>query len=130
MIWDYPNFGPDEFRCKCGCGAVEMDPAFVATLQRIREEYGRAMTVTSGYRCANHPVESAKIQRGGRPGSHYTGRAADISVAGADALHLLRTALSHDEIQGVGINQKGRGKFVHLDSVIDGDLTRPHIWSY
>ena len=44
-------------------------------------------------------------------------------------MNLLRIALSYDEVQGVGINQKGKGRFIHLDSVIDG-LPRPHLWSY
>ena len=126
MNWDdFENFGPNEFRCKCGCGVVEMDPAFVATLQRIRNEFGGPMPISSGYRCPKHPVEARKR----KPGAHAKGLAADILVSGSRAINLLRIALSYDEVQGVGINQKGKGRFIHLDSVIDG-LPRPHLWSY
>ncbi len=127
MNWDdYANFGPDEFRCQCGCGAVEMDPAFIALLQRIRDEFG-AMKITSGYRCPQHPIEAKKHA----PGAHSTGQAADISVSGSRALHLLRVALSHDDIQGVGVNQRGAHsrRIIHLDNVTE-KLPRPTIWTY
>ena len=126
MNWvDFPNFGPDEFRCSC-CNVVEMDPAFIATLQRIRDEFG-PMAISSGYRRPKHPVEARKSTS--TPGAHARGLAADILVSGSRAMNLLRIALSYDEVQGVGINQKGKGRFIHLDGVID-DLPRPHLWSY
>ena len=128
MNWDdYANFGPDEFRCQCGCKAVEMDPDFIAALQRIRDEAG-PMKISSGYRCPKHPIE-AKKRRG--PGAHSTGQAADILVSGSRALNLLRVALTHDEIQGVGVNQRGAhtGKFIHLDTVTE-KFPRPAIWTY
>ncbi len=127
MNWDdYANFGPDEFRCQCGCLAVEMDPAFIAALQRIRDEFG-PMKITSGYRCPQHPIEAKKHA----PGAHSTGQAADISASGSRALHLLRVALSHDDIQGVGVNQRGAHsrRIIHLDTVTE-KLPRPTIWTY
>ena len=127
MNWDdFKNFEADEFRCRCGCGAVEMDFGFVHILQRIRDEFG-PMKITSGYRCPKHRIEAAKSS----PGPHSTGKAADILVSGKRALNLLRIALTHDAIQGVGVNQRGphNGRFCHLDIVTEKS-PRPNVWTY
>ena len=126
--WDGLNFIPEEFECRCGCGEIKVEPLLVDTLQEIRTSYGRTMNVTSGYRCVAHPVEMAKINGGGKPGSHSTGKAADIACRGSDALDLLRIALNNPNIRGVGVNQKGPKRFIHLD--ILEDWPRPNIWSY
>ena len=127
MNWDdFANFGPDEFRCQCGCLAVEMDPVFIEALQRIRDEAG-PMQISSGYRCVQHPVEARKKT----PGAHSTGQAADILVSGSRAMDLLRIALTHDDVQGIGINQRGThsGRFIHLDTVTE-KFPRQAIWTY
>jgi len=127
MNWDdYKNFEADEFRCRCGCGVAAMDPAFVALLQRIRDEVG-PMKITSGYRCPKH---NQNVSSTGPSGPHTTGRAADVLVSGSRALHLLRVALSHDDLQGVGVNQRGAhsGRFIHLDNLTE--KFRPNVWTY
>ena len=123
MDWSlYPNFRKDEFSCKCGCGKSDMQPAFMGRLQALRYAYGKPMLITSGYRCADHPAERVKPIPGA--GTHSQGIAADIGVSGADALMLLRLALEAN-FSGVGIQQKGHGRFVHLDI-----REHPAIWSY
>lgn len=126
MDWTlYPNFSEDEFRCK-HTGRCEMSPEFMAKLQRLRIAYGRPMTVTSGYRHPTHPIEAAKA----RPGSHATGRAVDIGVQGADALRLIVLAVGLG-FSGIGVQQKGGGRFIHLDDLPDGGgFSRPMVWSY
>ena len=119
----YANFTPDEFRCKCGCGEVLMDPRFMARLQHLRSAYKRPMKITSGYRCAKHPVEAKKPM----PGVHSQGIAADIGVRGSEAFALLEMAFKFG-FTGIGINQKGDSRFIHLD--ISTDDNRPTIWSY
>ncbi len=128
--WSNMNFTPDEFTCRCGCGEFNMDPDFLNTLQDIRTQYGRAMRVSSGYRCAAHPIEARKIEAGGKPGSHYSGRAADISISGASALYLVKIAANNTQITGIGVNQKGphRSRFIHIDTLTEPN--RPTIWSY
>jgi len=120
-------FTDDEFRCQCGCGRSEMNINFVNLLNAIREDYGKPMVISSGYRCPDHPIEARKPNGGG---SHSTGWAADVAVQGADALRLIEVALKHG-ITGLGVNQKGSvGRFIHLDQVPDEKFTRPTTWSY
>jgi len=100
-----------------------MKPEFMAKLQKLREAYGSPMRITSGYRCPDHPIEAKKA----RPGAHASGQAADIGIQGAEAHRLLKMALEAG-FTGVGVQQKGSGRFLHLDT-LEGDL-RPTIWSY
>lgn len=94
-------------------------------LQKLRAVYGKPLTVTSGYRHKTHPIEAVKHI----PGAHTLGRAADLAVTGVDALKVIRIALDLG-FTGVGVQQKGTGRFIHLDDVPDGRLPRPAIWSY
>src|SRR5690554_2758517 len=106
MNWqNYPNFSPDEFRCKY-TGKLNMDAGFMARLQALRTDYGRPMLITSGYRDPSHPVEAAKSE----PGAHSSGLACDVFVAGGDALELVALAIKHG-FTGIGVNQKGSGRF-------------------
>ena len=121
MDWGkYPNFRKEEFNCRCGCGKNEMRPEFMERLQALRAVYGKPLHITSGYRCPQHPVEAAKAQ----PGMHATGLAADIGISGAEAVTLLRLALDAG-FRGVGVQQKGNGRFLHVDL-----RETPTIWSY
>ena len=125
MNWaEYPNFTPDELRCR-HTGKDGMNAEFMARLQKLRSVYGKPMTITSGYRHPTHPIEARK----GSPGAHSTGRAADIAVQGEDALRLLQLALQMG-FTGIGVQQRGTGRFLHLDDINDGYLPRPTIWSY
>jgi len=119
---DYPNFSAKEFDCQ-HCGANEMKPEFMAKLQALRTAYGAPMRITSGYRCPQHPIEAKKAA----PGAHASGQAADIGVQGAEAHKLLRMALEAG-FTGVGVQQKGSGRFLHFDT-LEGEL-RPTVWSY
>lgn len=125
MDWSrWPNFAPYEFQCR-HTGRQGMNPEFMDRLQQLRTAYGKPLTITSGYRDKTHPIESIKAT----PGAHTYGRAADISIAGPDALKLIRIALDLG-FTGVGVQQKGTGRFIHLDDLVDGRLPRPAIWSY
>lgn len=116
----YRDFSPDEFKCKC-CGDVRMRASFMAKLQHLRSSYKRPMVISSGYRCPKHPVEAKKP----KPGVHAYGQAADILVRGADAFDLVEMAMRFG-FSGVGVNQKGDGRFIHLDDSTE----RKAIWSY
>ena len=116
----YKHFSRGEFACKCGCGRADMKPLFLGRLQALRMIWGKPMHITSGYRCPDHPVEKAKAN----PGTHAQGIAADIGISGADAVTLLRLALDAN-FTGIGVQQKGNGRFLHLDI-----REHPAIWSY
>ena len=118
--FQYPNFQKAEFDC-LHCGQNDMKPEFLEKLQLLRTMYGKPMVITSGYRCPQHPIEVAKSA----PGPHATGLACDIGVQGAEAHHLLKLSLD-EGFKGIGIQQKGSGRFLHLDlASLDGRL-----WSY
>jgi uncharacterized protein YcbK (DUF882 family) len=83
------------------------------------------MKITSGYRSRTHPVEAKKLTTG----AHVMGRAADVAVSGADALRLVVLAAEFG-FTGIGVQQKGANRFIHLDDVSPGVLSRPSIGSY
>jgi zinc D-Ala-D-Ala carboxypeptidase len=123
---DYKNFVEAEFRCK-HTGRCEMHPDFMDRLQSLRNEYGKPMLISSGFRHPSHPVEMRKP----RPGAHTFGRAADIMVSHADAVELLGLAIRHG-FTGFGVAQRpGSPRFIHIDDMAP-EVTRPRpsIWSY
>lgn len=118
-------FSDKELACKCGCGLLP--PAdFRAKLERLRERFGKPLAVTSGARC---PAHNAKVSATGATGPH-TKRAVDLAVRGGDALRLLDLALEQG-FTGIGVQQKGASRFIHLDDLPDEPgQPRPWIWSY
>ncbi len=121
-----PLFEEREFACK-HCGQCHMLPSFMDKLYSLRQKYGKAMIPSSGYRCPDHPVEAGKSNG---PGVHTMGCAADILVSGRDAFRLLELAIA-EGFTGIGIQQKGGGRYLHLDTAPDGlRFVRPIIWSY
>jgi len=117
------NFTLAEFACKCGCDSdgSEMDDSILQAIQDFRTALGFPFPITSGYRCPKHPIEARKST----PGAHSRGLAVDIGVSRERALELLKMALNDGRIRGVGINQKGASRFIHLDTD-----NRTAIWSY
>lgn len=124
-----PNFTPDEFACKCGCGRADMDATFMKKLQMVRDEFG-PMIIASGYRC---PTHNAKVSSTGATGPHVTGKASDIRCSGYDAHRLMMLAAKH-LFSGIGVCQKGAHsyRFIHLDQLEPGEAkgARPWVWSY
>ena len=73
------NFSLREFQCPC-CHTVMLHPKLAASLQKLREAWGKPLTVTSGYRCARHNAEVGSV-----PNSrHMRGLAADVAVPRAE----------------------------------------------
>lgn len=125
---EYPNFARSEFACR-HCGRAEMDADFMQRLQDLRTKYGKPMRITSGYRCTEHPAEAHR-KDSGRLGPHTTGRAADIAIQGHEAYALMRMAMQMGFL-GIGVNQKGDKRFLHLDDLEGKDgYPRPWVWSY
>jgi uncharacterized protein YcbK (DUF882 family) len=122
MNWaEFPSFKQSEFTCRF-TGKCEMNPEFMAKLQAIRNDFGRPMTITSGYRHWTHPVEARK---GHTTGEHTRGTCADIACSdGKTRFDLVQLALKH------GITRIGIAKtFVHLGIGGTG-LPAPVIWDY
>lgn len=72
-----PSFTVREFRCRDGSDAIMIDQTLVVLLQAIREHFGKAVVITSGYRTAAHNAAVG----GAKSSQHLLGRAADIQVA-------------------------------------------------
>ena len=121
----YKYFSTDELKCQ-HCGAEGMDEDFMEKIAAIRHDLGFPFKVNSAYRCKDHPLEARKAS----PGAHESGHALDISIAGEDALRLLHAALEAG-MTGIGVNQKGDSRFIHLDDLgWAKNRPRPWIWSY
>jgi len=118
-------FKAKELTCKCGCNTVEFDLGFLATLNAIREECGFSFPLSSAYRCPLHPIESRKQ----RLGAHTTGKAVDVLCSGVNALEVIRVAQKHG-IERIGVQQKGGGRFIHIDACTEEEGFPPAIWSY
>ena len=123
MNWDFKNFSQEEFACKhTGANGISLE--LVDKLQLMRDLYKKPIIITSGYRSPEHPIEKSKD----KPGAHTEGLAVDISCEKGDAYELLGLALQLD-FTGIGVNQKGNGRFLHLD-ISKNRKPRPTVWSY
>jgi uncharacterized protein YcbK (DUF882 family) len=120
------NFTREELACKCGCGRMNIPMEEIERLQRVRTAVGFPMPITSAYRCADH---NEKVSSTGRDGPH-TKAAFDVVVRGDQALRLIECARAHG-FNGIGVQQKGASRFIHLDALPDAPgQPRPTIWSY
>ena len=72
-----PGFCVREFRCRDGTDTILIDEGLVVLLQCIREHFGKAVSITSGYRTAAHNTAVG----GAKSSQHLLGTAADIQVA-------------------------------------------------
>ena len=106
-----------------GSGLRFMDKGFLANLDALRHKCGFPFVITSGYRT---PEYNAEVSSTGITGAHTTGKAADIAVSRQNARIVLQEALEMGYFTGIGINQKGDGRFIHLDSVPGAN----RLWTY
>ena len=121
-----PNFPDHELVCKCGCGMLPAQD-FMDKVQRLRDIAKFPMSVSSAARCPKH---NAKVSGTGLTGQHTTGRAIDLAVSHALAHAVVGIALQMG-FSGIGVQQKGSGRFIHLDDLMNGPgCPRPTVWSY
>lgn len=103
------NFKVSEFACKDGSDEIPIDMELVGYLQQIRDHFGAAVTINSGYRSPSH---NAKI--GGATSSyHLQGKAADIVVSGRTPREVAQYAASIG-VRGIELNE--RYGYVHIDT--------------
>ncbi len=122
--FDYENFA-----CRCGCEDNQIDLDLIVELDLLRDVLGFPIIVTSGYRCVNHPDE---IKKQSGPGPHTTGLAVDLALSRTKGFQFMELAFTRKSFTGVGWNQKGSGRFIHVDRCphIEGVRPRSSIWSY
>lgn len=108
------NFTVNEFACHGNgcCTTVKIDDSLAAYVQKIRDHFGKPVTINSGYRCPTHNKAV-----GGASGSyHAKGMAADIVVQGVAPAEVAKYAESIG-IKGIGLYETAKdGYFVHVDT--------------
>ena len=102
------NFKVKEFACNDGSDAVLISDELVSLLQKIRDHFGVAVTINSGYRTSTYN----KKVGGATNSQHVKGTAADIVAKGVDPLTVAQYAeyLMPDS-GGIGVYQT----FTHVD---------------
>lgn len=102
------NFRVKEFACTDGSDPIFIDTDLVNVLQKIRNHFGKSVTITSAYRT---PTKNKAV--GGETYSqHLYGKAADIKVSGVSPKKVAAYA------EKLLVNKGGIGTystFTHID---------------
>lgn len=117
------NFNQSEFDCKGNgcCSETLIDESLVKSLQKIRNHFGKPITINSGFRCAKHNKNV-----GGASGSRHTkGQAADIVIKGVAPLEVAKYA-EHMNMKGIGLYSN----FVHVDTRQQKSFWKNHTQEY
>lgn len=111
-------FKLSEFQCQCKekCPGkvpnLRLNDQLLETLNKVREEFGQSIIVTSGFRCKRHN----SLIGGAVASQHLLGTAADIRPASdskEDLEELYRICKKEAGVVGLG---DGRRKgFIHVD---------------
>lgn len=103
------NFTLKEMQSHDGADEVKVDPKLVEYLQQIRDHFGKAVKINSGYRS---PAHNAKVG-GAKNSYHAKGMAADIVISGVSAKRVAQYA---EAIGILGIGWYEGQKFTHIDT--------------
>lgn len=101
------NFKVREFKCNDGSDVIFIADELVTVLQKIRDHFGKAVTINSGYRT---PTYNKKVG-GATYSQHQYGTAADIVVTGVKPSEVYAYADSILKAGGVGKYDS----FTHVD---------------
>ena len=100
-----------------------MDPKLLSMLDELREEYGKAIIITSHYRSLDHPIEVKK----NKPGEHTYGAAVDIACVGGSNTFRLVAAAIKVGFRRIGVSRKNN--FVHVGIGYPGAPSTT-LWTY
>ena len=101
------NFRVREFACNDGTDPIFIDSELVTVLQKIRNHFGKPVTITSAYRTPPH-----NSREGGTTYSqHLYGKAADIKISGVTPKKVADYAETLLDKGGIGIYNT----FTHID---------------
>lgn len=104
------NFLLREFRCKDGSSEILLDSRLVELLQRVRDHFGKAVSITSAYRTQSHN----RGVNGATSSYHMKGQAADFTVTGVSNREVAKY-LQSIGAGGIGLYNY-TGGFVHVDT--------------
>lgn len=127
------NFSPKEFRCECGgkycCGFPNyMKPAELIHIQKIRDHYGKPITITCGLRDKKY---NASLGGSVQNSLHLKGQALDFYQSGVTdtlknrkkSIKWIKAQPNHHYTYGDGINSNGyyvrapyMGNALHTDT--------------
>ena len=122
--WEF--FSEDELRCK-GTDEINMDEEFMKKLIALRRELNQYMKIISGYM----HIAYGDVIGTTRDSPHLLGKAVDIACHGKKAYNIIRIGIENG-FTGIGVKQHGEkeDRFVHLDTMKNGEISRPMFWSY
>ena len=102
------NFKVSEFKCNDGSDTVLISDELVTLLQKIRDHFGKAVVINSGYRTSTYN----KKVGGATNSQHVKGTAADITISGVSPLEVAQYAeYLQPTSGGIGVYQS----FTHVD---------------
>lgn len=101
------NFRVREFACTDGSDPIFIDSELVDILQKIRNYFGKPVTITSAYRTPTHN----KSCGGEQFSQHLYGRACDIKVQGTKPSEVAKYAETLLKNGGIG----RYSTFTHID---------------
>ena len=101
------NFCVKEFACTDGSDPIFIDTELVSVLQKIREHFGKPVTITSAYRTPTRNKEAG----GTTYSQHLYGKAADIKISGVTPKKIADYAETLLPKGGIGIYNT----FTHID---------------
>ena len=108
------HFNSTEFDCHGSgcCSQTLINEKLIEYLEKIREHFGKPITITSAYRCPTH-----NRNVGGATGSrHSKGDAADIVISGVPPREVAKYAESIG-VLGIGLYETSAdGFFTHIDT--------------
>jgi len=122
------NFNPEtDVKLCCTCGNEKCDKRSVKQmalnmLQRVRDDYGLPMTITSGGRCPLHKNEKHRSV----PADHQKGLGVDIRITGLVMATKLAVIAGKYGFNAVAINLELG--FIHLG--YRPEQTKISVWTY
>lgn len=120
------HFNLSEFSCPC-CGQLpdkylDNVVSLVWVLEQIRNDLGKPIFVTSGYRCPAHNEDVGGVSNS----QHLTASAVDFTVDSVSPSVLAMLAFKYN-IRSIGIGDD----FVHIDlRNLHAPATDSNIWHY
>jgi zinc D-Ala-D-Ala carboxypeptidase len=100
------HFTIEEMMCPC-CKVLGVRPEFLIFIEKVRVKYGKAMKITSAFRCEKH---NEKVG-GSKTSAHMSGLACDVSMTDSQArLEFIKAAIACG-VKGLGLHKS----FIHVD---------------
>ena len=113
-FWDeIKHFKKSEFKCKCGgkyCKGYPEEPKekLIRIADKVRNHFGKPMTVSSGVRCKQHNANVGGVSNS----RHLSGKAMDFCVSGVPASLVLPYVQSQS---GIRYAYAIDNNYVHMD---------------